>query len=87
MIKLAIGCSEVGHVTSEKQSPSPLDFLGAISEAVVLEKQLAKGGASKALKDLIFKVCASYNALCTIRKHRIDTQRKALIYNLCLGSA
>lgn len=87
MIKLAIGCSEVGHVTSEKQSPSPLDFLGAISEAVVLEKQLAKGGASKALKDLIFKVCASYNALCAIRKHRIDTQRKALIYNLCLGSA
>lgn len=74
----------MGHITAEKQAPSALDFLGAISDAVRLEKQLSKPNQSKALKDLVNKVCSEYNKLCQNKKHRIDTQRKALIYNLNL---
>ena len=75
-------------MTSEKQSPSALDLLGAISQAVAVERRQAqlKPGASKALKDLINKCVTEINKLTTVKKHRIDTSRKALIYNLILFS-
>ncbi|CAL1162578.1 unnamed protein product [Cladocopium goreaui] len=78
----------VGFVTSEKQAPSDLDLLGAIGQAVDVELRAAKAkpGASKALKDLLSKCITEFNKLCTIKKHRIDTARKALIYNLSLDA-
>ena len=77
----------MGFVTSEKQSPSALDLLGAISQAVAVERRQAqlKPGASKALKDLINKCVTEFNKLTTVKKHRIDTTRKSLIYNLVLA--
>ena len=39
-----------------------------------------------ALRDLLNRVVASYNKDVTIRRHRIDSGRKALIYNLLHGS-
>ena len=73
-------------MTSEKQAPSALDLLGAIGTAVDLELRQAqsKPGASKALKDLLSKCITEFNKLCAVKKHRIDTARKALIYNLTL---
>lgn len=78
----------VGFVTSEKQSPSALDLLGAMTQAVSMERRLAnaKPGSSKALKDLLGKCVSDFNSKVTIKKHRIDTHRKGLIYNLTLIS-
>lgn len=74
-------------MTSEKQSPSALDFLGAIGQAVSVERRQAhtKPGTSKALKDLLSKCVSDFNKLCTVKSHRIDTRRKSLIYNLTLA--
>ena len=76
----------VGYVTAEKQSPSALDLLGVFRQAVDTERRQAqsKPGSSKALKDLLNKVIGDFNKLVTVKKHRIDTQRKALVYNLIL---
>lgn len=75
---------EVQHVTSEKQSPSALDYYAAISAALALEKRLAKPGQSKALKDLLGVVVSNYNKMCTAKAHRINTGTKAMLYNLLL---
>lgn len=84
---LSFSHQELGFVTSEKQAPSCLDMLGAISEAVNLERRAAQGKAnvSKALKDLMGKAISSYNTMVTVKKHRIDTKLKSMIYNLLLG--
>ena len=73
-------------MTSEKQAPSALDLLGAVGHAVDVElrQAQAKPGASKALKDLLSKCVTEFNKLCTIKRHRIDTSRRSLIYNLTL---
>ncbi|CAK9078998.1 unnamed protein product, partial [Durusdinium trenchii] len=74
---------ELGHVTSEKQSPSAIDFLATMQEAVQLEKRLAsKTSSSKALKDLLNSSIAQYNKLVTKKEHRIDGRKKIMVYNL-----
>ena len=73
-------------MTSDKQSPSPLDYLGNLKEAVALERRMAKTGVSKALKDVLAAVVASYNKMCTNKKYRIDSDRKKLVMNLIPGS-
>ena len=74
-------------MSSEKQAPSALDLLGAISQAIAVEKRQAQNqrGSSKALKDLLAKTVGEFNKLCTIKQHRIDTKRKTLLYNLSLA--
>ena len=43
----------------------------------------AKGGAApKALKDVLGKVVSEYNRLVTVKKHRIDTAKRSLCYNM-----
>lgn len=74
----------LGHVTSEKQAPSALDYLGAMKEAVALEKRACQPGTSKALKDVLSRCIAEYNKMCTNRRHKIDSDRKKLILNLFL---
>ena len=74
----------LGHVTSEKQAPSALDYLGAMKEAVALEKRACQPGTSKALKDVLNRCIAEYNKMCTNRRHRIDSDKKKLILNLFL---
>ena len=41
-----------------------------------------KNGGRTALKDLVAKATADYNRMVTVKKHRIDGGKKALIYNL-----
>lgn len=72
----------MGYVTSEKQQPSALDLLGAICAAISVER---RQGPSKPLKDMLAKCIGAYNAMVTNRRHRIDTNRKTLLYNLRLG--
>ena len=43
------------------------------------------GGGGKALKDLLSKVVSEYNKLVTVKKHRIDTHKRALCYNMRLS--
>lgn len=76
--------SGLQHVTSDKQAPSALDYLGAMKEAVALEKRLDRKGASKALKDLLGKCVAEYNKMCSNKRHRIDSDKKKLVMNLFL---
>ena len=69
-------------MTSEKQQPSALDLLGSMSGAISLERRM---GPAKPLKDMLAKCISAYNAMTTNRRHRIDTGRKTLLYNLLLG--
>ena len=50
-----------------------------------LEKRMMKPGASRALKDILSALVAVYNKMATVKKHRIDSGRKSLIYNMLLG--
>ena len=77
----------IQHVTAEKQAPSPIDILGAMKEAVSIEKRLAKAGTSKALRDILSRCVGDYNKLCTKRTHRIDTATKTLVMNLFLSKS
>lgn len=75
----------MGHITSEKQAPSAIDYLGAMQHAVALERRAARSGVSKALKDVLARCIATYNQMChSNKKQRIDTARKNLIMNLFL---
>lgn len=56
-----------------------------IKSAIQVEKRLGRGKA--ALKDLLGRVCAEYNRLTTIKKHRVDGPKKNLLYNLLLHLA
>ena len=44
-----------------------------------------KPGSSRPLKDILSGLVAIYNRMATAKKHRIDANRKALIYNMLLG--
>ena len=73
-------------VTAENQAPSPIDFLGAMKEAVAIEKRLSKAGVSKALRDVLSRCVGEYNRMCTRKNHKVDTPTKNMVMNLFLGS-
>ena len=77
--------SEMGYVSAEKQMPSALDIVGSLSRAVEIQRRQSRPGSSKALRDLLSSVVTEYNKLVTNKKHRIDSGRKTLAYNLFLG--
>ena len=61
-------------------------ILADLSNAIEIERRASPGGRPVALRDLLTKVIATYNRMCTIKRHRIDTYRKNLAYNLFLVS-
>ena len=69
-------------MSSEKEAPSAVAMLGEIRSAIFIEKRQAKNRST--LKDLLGKVVSAYNKEVTVRRHRLDTARKGLLYNLCL---
>ena len=71
-------------MTSEKQAPSPIDILGAMKEAVGVEKRLAKSGTSRALRDVLSRCVGEYNKMVSKRSHKIDTPTKNLVMNMFL---
>lgn len=75
----------MGHVTADKQTPSALDYLGHMKEAVAIEKRLQKQ-PPRPLKDLLNSLVATYNKMTTSKRHRIETGKKNLIYNMWLSS-
>lgn len=75
--------SGIGYVSSEKVSPSPIMILADMKCAIEIEKRQSKGARSS-LKDCLNRTIAEYNRSVTVKKHRVDAQRKQLIYNLCL---
>jgi len=74
----------LGHVTSDKQTPSAVDYLGHFLQAIELEKRMQKQGQSKPLKDMLNGLCATYNKMAVSKKHKIDSHKRGLIYNLFL---
>ena len=84
-IQSFLSFSGLGHVTSDKQIPSALEYFGHFKNAVSIEKRLLKPGASKALRDILNLLVAQYNKMTTNKKHRIDTAKRALIYNMFLS--
>lgn len=76
---------EIGYISAEKIAPSPVAVVADMKEAINIEKRLnASRGSRLALKDSLNKVVADFNRMITIKKHRIDTGKKALVYNLLL---
>lgn len=72
-------------MTSEKVSPSPISMFADVSMAISVEKRMGK--QKMPLRDLLNRIVADYNRMTTIRKHRIDSNRKNLVYNLWLDKA
>ena len=64
--------------------PSAISIVADLSAAIEIEKRLAKG-KTLPLKDALSRVISEYNKLTSIKRHRIDTTKKALAYNLLLG--
>ena len=52
-----------------------------IKETIAVEKRLNRQGRG-ALKDILGTVIAEYNKFCSNKRHRIDSTRRSLIYNL-----
>ncbi|CAL1173958.1 unnamed protein product [Cladocopium goreaui] len=77
----------LGHVTSDKQTPSAVDYLGHFLQAIELEKRMQKQGQSKPLKDMLNGLCATYNKMAVSKKHKIDSHKRGLIYNLLRAPA
>lgn len=61
--------------------PSPINIMADIKETIAVEKRLNRNGRG-ALKDVLGKVIAEYNRFCSNKRHRIDSARRSLIYNL-----
>ena len=76
----------VQHVSSEKQSPSPIDILASLKAAVEVEKRLSKAGQSRALRDVVSRCVGEYNKMVQKKSHRVDTPTKNLVMNLILGA-
>lgn len=71
-------------MSSDKQSPSAIDYLGHMKEAISVERRLHKG-PPRALKDMLQTLVATYNKMCTNKRYRLDAARKGMVYNLLLG--
>ncbi|CAL1125989.1 unnamed protein product [Cladocopium goreaui] len=80
-VKKVLDSFRMQHVTSQKQAPSPIDLLGAMQQAVNIERRRTRGGASTALRDVLAKCVGDYNRMVTKKSHRVDTNTK----NLCLN--
>ena len=75
--------SGIGYVSAEKVSPSPIMILADMKCAIDIEKRQTRTGRAS-LKDCLNRTIAEYNRSVTVKKHRVDAQRKQLIYNLLL---
>ena len=59
--------------------------MGEINQAIQVEKNFVRGGGRAGLRDLLTLTVTSYNKMVTNKRHRIDSNRKALILNLLFG--
>lgn len=74
----------MGFVTSEKIAPSPLTIVSDLGKAIEFERKMATSRHKVPLKDVLSRVIADFNKMVTVKKHRVDTSRRNLCYNLTL---
>ena len=55
-----------------------------LGKALELERKISTRGAKMPLKDALSRVIADYNKLVTLKRHRVDSTRRAMCYNLFL---
>lgn len=72
-------------MTAEKIAPSPIDLVALLQQAVDSERKTLRNGNKAPLKDVLGKCIAEYNRMVSVKRHRIDSSRRALVYNLLLG--
>ena len=60
-----------------------MEIVAQLSSAIELEKRQTKGKSS-ALKDVLTRVVSEYNRMVTVKHHRVDSGKKALVLNLIL---
>lgn len=75
----------MGFVTAEKMAPSPLTIVSDLGKAIEFERKMSTSRHKVPLKDALSRVIADFNRLVTVKKHRVDTARRNLCYNLILG--
>ena len=75
----------LGYVTSEKITPSPLNIVAEIGRAIEFEQKFSASRRKVPLKDGLNKVIADYNKMTTLKRHRIDSLKRAMCYNLLLS--
>jgi len=75
---------ELGYVTAEKIAPSPIDLVALLQQAVEAERKSARNGSKAPLKDVLGRCIAEYNRMVSVKRHRIDSSRRSLVYNLLL---
>ncbi|CAK8998217.1 unnamed protein product [Durusdinium trenchii] len=73
---------KMGFVTAEKLTPSPLTIVSDLGKAIELERAMSTSRTRIPLKDAMNKVIADFNRLVTLKRHRVDTARRNLAYNL-----
>lgn len=54
-----------------------------MAAAIDIERRMGK--TKMALKDILSRVIADFNKMVSIKRHRIDGVKKALLYNMSLG--
>ena len=74
--------SGLGQETAEKQAPSALDFVGIFSQAVDAYK--AQNGRKVAQLQALNSCIAEYNRTVSVKKWRVDTNKRKIIANLLL---
>ena len=72
-------------MSADKQTPSAIDYLVHMKEALEIERRLGKA-QTRPLKDMLSSLVATYNRMATTKAHRIDANKKALIYNMLPGT-
>ncbi|CAK9076606.1 Uncharacterized protein SCF082_LOCUS36896, partial [Durusdinium trenchii] len=72
---------KIGYITSEKVAPSAIQIVADLKSAIGIEQRMNRG-RSQPLKDILGRVTSEYNKMVSIKRHRIDTTRKNLAYNL-----
>ena len=74
----------MGYTTSEKQTPSPISMAADIREAIEAQRKSGRMGQKTPLKDCLTATVALYTKLCTNKRHRIESNRRSLVYNMFL---
>ena len=75
----------MGFVTSEKLTPSPLTIVSDFAKAIDLERKLSTSRQTIPLKDALNRCIADFHKMVTVKRHRVDSGRRALCYNLIFG--
>lgn len=82
--RTCLGHPELGFVTAEKVVPSPIGVVADIHQAVMIERRSTRNGDKIPLKDVLNSVIAQFNKMTTVKRHRIEKNRKQLVYNMSL---